>query len=336
MRHLMTKNKVWRSEMSMHPNETVKRSYAPIVVIGFNRPDHFLKTITALAQNIGATDSDVYCYIDGARDADDAISQKAITTIVNEHRKYFQNVSIIQREVNFGLAKNIVQAVTEVVSKHGKVIVIEDDIVTSNVFLKFMNDALDYYENEKRVWHIAAHSEVNLAQRKDEIFLWRVMNCWGWATWQDRWQYFEKDADMLINEFTEQMVQEFDLNGSGLFWSQVVANAHNKINTWAIFWYATIFRNGGLCVNPYFSYAANIGLDGSGMHCGVDERRMVKQSLNHDGKFIGKTEIVEDLEALNIMRKAYKRKKGIRYYMLQFVTVFVSKQTLKRLLKKFK
>lgn len=320
----------------MHINDTVRRSKAPIVVIGFNRPDHFLKTITALAQNIGAIDSDVYCYIDGARDADDAISQKAITTIVNEHREYFQNVSIIQREVNFGLAKNIVEAVTTVVSKHGKVIVIEDDIVTSNAFLKFMNDALDYYENEKRVWHIAAHSELNFEQRKDEIFLWRVMNCWGWATWQNRWQYFEKDAELLMDEFSEAMIREFDLDGSGVFWSQVVDNAQNRINTWAIFWYATIFKNGGLCVNPYFSYAANIGFDGSGVHCGADERRMVKQPLNNNVKFIGKTEVVEDLEAFNTMRKAYMPKKDIRFYALKLVTKFVAKETLKKILMKFR
>jgi hypothetical protein len=308
--------------------------YAPIVLIAFNRPEHTKKTISALVQNIGAKDSDLYCFIDGARNAKDVGIQKTIVDIVNDHLKDFKSISIIQREVNFGLAKNIIQAVTEVVSIHGKVIVLEDDIVTSDAFLIFMNDALDFYEYEDKVWHIASHSGVNFEQRKDEIFLWRLMNCWGWATWQDRWQYFEKDADLLMNEFTEQMIQEFDINGSGLFWSQIVANAQNKINTWAIFWYATIFKNGGLCVNPYFSYAANIGFDGSGVHCGADERRMVKQSLNHDGKFIGKTEIVEDLEAFNIMRKAYMPKKGIRYYALKLVTIFVSKERLKKLLMK--
>ena len=55
--------------------------------------------------------------------------------------------------------------------------------------------------------------------------------------------YFEKDADLLIEEFSEQMIKEFDLDGSGVFWSQVVANSQHRINTWAIFWYATIFKN---------------------------------------------------------------------------------------------
>lgn len=313
-----------------------EKNYAPVVLIGFNRPEHFKNTIQALAQNYGATETNLYCYIDGARNSDDKYSQKIMVDIANEHFKDFKSISIFQRGANFGLAKNIIQAVTEVVSKYGKVIVLEDDIVTSNAFLKFMNDALDYYEHENKIWHISAHSEVNFEQRKDEIFLWRVMNCWGWATWQNRWQYFEKDADLLMEEFTEQMIKEFDLNGSGVFWSQVVANAQNRLNTWAIFWYATIFKHSGLCVNPYYSHAANIGFDGSGIHCGADERRMVKQPLNHHGKFIGKDEIVEDLDALNTMRKAYMPRKGIRYYALKLVTKFVSKETLEKILMKFR
>ena len=104
-----------------------------------------------------------------------------------------------------------------------------------------MNDGLEYYKHEDKVWHINGYSEVNFEQRQDEIFLWRVMNCWGWATWHNKWQYFEKDADLLIEEFSEQMIKEFDLDGSGVFWSQVVANSQHRINTWAIFWYATIF-----------------------------------------------------------------------------------------------
>ena len=261
--------------------------------------------------------------------------QKAIVEIINDHLSDFKKVSIIHRKANFGLAKNIIEAVTEVVSKYGKVIVLEDDIVTSNTFLKFMNDGLEYYKHEDKVWHINGYSEVNFEQRQDEIFLWRVMNCWGWATWHNKWQYFEKDADLLIEEFSEQMIKEFDLDGSGVFWSQVVANSQHRINTWAIFWYATIFKNGGLCVNPYFSYTSNIGFDGSGVHCGADTRRIVKQPLNHHGKFIGKAEIIEDLEALSVMRKAYLPKKNIRYYMSKFVTIFVSKEALKKLLKRF-
>ena len=116
---------------TMNMTHGVNKNYAPIVLIGFNRPQHLKKTISALATNIGASNSNLYCYIDGARSHDDNDSQKAIVEIINDHLSDFKKVSIIHRKANFGLAKNIIEAVTEVVSKYGKDIVLEDDIVTS-------------------------------------------------------------------------------------------------------------------------------------------------------------------------------------------------------------
>ena len=177
-----------------------------------------------------------------------------------------------------------------------------------------MNDALKFYENEKKVWHISAHSEINFKERENEIYLWRLMNCWGWATWKDRWDYYEKNPKSLINEFNSEMVKKFDLNESGIFWSQVIANATQEIDTWAIFWYATIFKHQGLCVSPFYSYSANIGFDGSGVHCGLDEVKQERQILNHHGSFIGKAELIEDNKALQLNEIAYSpKKKRLRY-----------------------
>jgi len=192
---------------------------APIVLIAFNRPYHTEQTLRALSLNDLARDSILYCYIDGARNTKDVSKQEILLEIIQHFRGSFKGIEIVKRQRNLGLAKNIIESVTEVILRHGKVIVLEDDIVTSRSFLKFMNDGLEFYEREKRVWHIAAHTEFNLTDRKDEIFLWRGMNCWGWATWADRWECFEKDAQKLINDFDEIMIYDFDLGGCGTFWS---------------------------------------------------------------------------------------------------------------------
>ena len=55
----------------MNMTHGVNKNYAPIVLIGFNRPQNLKKTISALATNIGASNSNIYCYIDGARSHDD-------------------------------------------------------------------------------------------------------------------------------------------------------------------------------------------------------------------------------------------------------------------------
>jgi len=312
----------------------MEQRHAPIVLITFNRPDHTEQTLHALSLNDLAKDSILYCFIDGARNADDLSKQKIISEVIRLYRGSFRKVKVVRRQVNFGLAKNIIDAVTDVVTRYGKVIVLEDDIVTSKGFLKFMNDALEFYEREQRVWHIAANTPLNLTGRENEMFFWRGMNCWGWATWADRWAYFEKDSQKLINDFDEKMIYDFDLDGYGSFWSQVLANASNKIDTWAIFWYATIFIRNGLSVNPYFSFAKNIGLDGSGVHCAENKGKQSAQKLNTVGKFIGKIELVEDEFAVSLIKKSYAPNKSFRYYLLLALGFLGLKDSLKKLLGK--
>lgn len=242
---------------------------APVVIFVYNRPLHTRQTLEALQKNELAVDSDLIIYADGAKNA------KAFTN-VKEVRGYlktvtgFKSVTVIERDKNWGLAANIIDGVTDVVNRYGKVIVMEDDIVTSPAYLQFMNQALDFYKGNKKIWHVSGWSYPIDNNNLGDAFLWRVMNCWGWATWADRWQHFEKNPNLLIGKWSTEEKYHFDLNGSGVFWPQVEANAQGKINTWAIFWYASIFDNGGLCLNPSVSYVDNIGHDGSGVHCGSD------------------------------------------------------------------
>ena len=94
------------------------------------------------------------------------------------------------------------------------------------------------------------------------------MNCWGWATWADRWAQYSKDPKRLLTTWSRERREAFNVGGAHNFFAQVENNAAGRTNTWAIFWYATIFERGGFCLNPARSFVQNIGLDGSGEHCG--------------------------------------------------------------------
>ncbi|MGJ8645377.1 MAG: glycosyltransferase [Marinomonas colpomeniae] len=239
---------------------------APIVLFVYNRPWHTQKTVEALQKNELAEDSHLIIYSDSSKNDNDLPQVKNVRdylrTIIG-----FKTVTIIEREENWGLANSITDGVTKVVNDYGTVIVLEDDIVTSPDFLSFMNQALTYYRDEKKVWHISGWNYPILKTGLGDAFFVRVMNCWGWATWSDRWEMFEKNPGKLIDKWSTDKINHFDLEGSGVFWNQVIANAESKINTWAIFWYATIYENEGLCLNPSQTYVDNIGHDGSGVHC---------------------------------------------------------------------
>ncbi|MFT7091836.1 MAG: hypothetical protein ACJAXW_003278 [Candidatus Azotimanducaceae bacterium] len=256
---------------------------APIALFVYNRPVHTRRTIAALGQNTLALESDLIIFSDGARAGSE--------TEVKEVRKYlatvsgFRDVKVIERDSNYGLARSITTGVTDLIETFGEVIVLEDDMVTSPGFLAYMNEGLNFYRSISKVWHISGWCfpvEVKGDQKKD-VYLWRGMNCWGWATWADRWQHYNNDPDQHLS-WPRQYRREFDLNDSGLFWSQMEANRKHKINTWAVYWYATIYQHDGLCADPYAPMLQNIGIDGSGHHFSpADHVEMLPMSLklNH-------------------------------------------------------
>lgn len=263
---------------------------APITLFVYNRPVHTRQTVEALQKNALAKDSDLIIFSDAPKTPDSA---KA----VREVREYirtisgFRSVSIVERDRNWGLAKSIIDGVTTVVNKYGRIIVLEDDIVTSQYFLDFMNRALNCYASESIVWHISGWNFPINPTGLPETFFSRAMYCWGWATWADRWKNFQKDPDRLMAEWDAAKINRFNLDGKRDFWMQVKQNALGSLNTWAVFWYATIFEHNALCLNPAVAYVENIGLDLTGENC--DETTMYSTRLN-SSRLIGFPEDVSE------------------------------------------
>ncbi|EPK6163586.1 glycosyltransferase family protein [Providencia stuartii] len=244
-----------------------KSDLAPVILFVYGRPTHTRRTIDALLINPEASSTDLIIYSDGPKNNEDLVLVNQVRDIVKKVTG-FKSVELIERKENLGLAQNIIDGVTAVCKKYEKIIVLEDDIVTSPSFLNFMNTSLNKYENNKNVWHISGWNyPLGDTQSLPETFFWRTMNCWGWATWSDRWKYFNKEPEKLINTWSKKDIYHFNLDGTYNFWSQVTANYNKKINTWAIFWYATIFSYNGLCLNPTQSLVYNTGNDGTGENC---------------------------------------------------------------------
>jgi hypothetical protein len=279
--------------------------YAPIVLFTYNRVAHTKKVIESLQKNYEAKYSDLIIYSDGFKNNNDKFEIKEIRNYLKTIDG-FNLIQIINREENYGLAKNIVMGVNETINKYGKVIVMEDDIVVSNQYLNFMNSALNFYEKNKDVWHICGWSYPISKEFLGDTYFSKVMNCWGWATWEDRWRSFRKDPEIIVKNWTKEKIREFDLDHTGVFWSQIDANLKSKIDTWAIFWYATIFEKSGLCLYPVVSYVNNIGHDGTGTNCHLKIKE-VNISLNNKENIIFDS-IAKESRIANSRIKAYYKK----------------------------
>ncbi len=251
------------------------RSLAPIVLFTYARPEHTRRTIEALQKNTLASDSELYIYSDSAKNEKSAVA-------VAEVRSYlrtvtgFGRIEIIERERNWGLADSIVNGVTTLVERHGKVIVLEDDIVTSPHFLTYMNAALTLYADMPQVMHVSGYFfplTDTEAATLPPTFFYNQTSCWGWGTWGRAWKHYRSDAATLLGDIqTAGRLREFDMDGQFRFSSTLRANAEGRQKTWAVKWHASVFLKGGLCLHPCFSLTQNIGHDGSGTHGKHDAR----------------------------------------------------------------
>lgn len=243
---------------------------APIILFTYNRPWHTEQTLEALSVNKLANESILYIYCDGPKQNASTEQKNKIKEVreVIRKKQWCKEIHIIEAEENRGLANSIIAGVTEVIDKYGKVIVLEDDLVTSQYFLKFMNETLFFYEKDTRIFSIGATNyifPIPINYNDDVYLVHRTESC-GWGTWKDRWQKAEWNLtnydDVLLNKREK---KKFNRGGNDL---SVLLNLQleKKIDSWAIQWDYCHYKYDAYCLRPIKSFVNNIGFDGSGIH----------------------------------------------------------------------
>jgi len=244
-------------------------SRAPIALFAYNRLPHLQRTVAALQNNLTATEADLFIFSDGASTNEAEAQVKAVREYSKTIRG-FKSVSIITRHVNYGLGKNIIDGVSEMLLQFDKVIVVEDDLVTSPHFLNYMNEALEIYEDEERV--ISIHGYLYpVKQKLPESFFIRGADCLGWATWKRAWKFFESDGQKLLDAIQlSGEVDVFNYMGCYPYLGMLKDQIEGKNNSWAIRWYASAFTNNMYTLFPGRSLVYHAGGDGSGTNTGYD------------------------------------------------------------------
>ena len=278
---------------------------SPILLFVYNRPAHVRRCIEALRQNAQAAESELFVYSDAAKDAEaeEAVRQ---TRLYIKSITGFKEVHLTEREKNWGLARNVIDGVTTLVNRFGRVIVLEDDLVVAPYFLQFMNEALTVYQDEPRVGHIQA-CDFTQDPSLPDTFLIRWTGSWGWATWKRAWQYFNPDGKALLEQLeARKLTRLFDFGGTYPFTRMLRRQIAGKNNSWAIRWNASLFLNDILSLNVGKSLVQNEGFDGSGTNCGggglYDSRLWL-----HPLPVVPISPIVENKEARKAFARYYHR-----------------------------
>jgi hypothetical protein len=283
------------------------QNLAPIALFVYNRPEHTRRTLTYLEKNLLADESRLFIFSDAAKTDDDKAKVEQVRQLVKEITG-FKSVKVTLRKENLGLANSIIGGVTQLVNEYGKVIVFEDDLLSSPYTLQYFNEALTKYANEEKVMHIGAYMYKLADTKLPQTFFFRAATSWGWATWARAWKDFEPEVDVLLKQFDKKKTDRFSIEGTMNFWKQLEGFKAGKNDSWAIRWYASIFLKGGLTLNPSTSLINNIGNDGSGVHSNKENMYHVRITQKAVKQF--PVEIKEDPQAYQAIKNFLKNRKG--------------------------
>ena len=241
---------------------------SPIVIFAYNRKNELQKTINNLLSNQLSSDSDLFIFSDSEKTPKDYENVKNVRNYIKSING-FKSMTVIERNHNYGLAKNIIEGVTEVINKYGKIIVLEDDLLTSKNFLVFMNQALDYYEPDNNIFTISGYTGnlPSISSLENDVYSSYRPSSWGWATWSNQW----KNIDWNVSDFEEfinnkKEVKKF--NRGGIDMARMLRHyKEGKNNSWAIRWSYAMYKQNKYAIYPKISKVQNIGFGENATHC---------------------------------------------------------------------
>ncbi|WP_439555376.1 glycosyltransferase [Dyadobacter sp.] len=238
---------------------------APIVLFCYNRPWHLEQTLKSLQANTLAARSELFIYSDGPKKEEDQNAIRQIRAYLDQLNG-FQKITIIRSEHNLGLAASVIKGVTEVIEQYRKVIVLEDDMLTTPDFLDFMNKALNVFESRQDIFSVTGYTPpISIPETyRNDLFLVPRTSSWGWGTWAHKW----KKADWGMQDFSDPektaALRETLIKGGDDLWPMLIKQQKGIIDSWAIRWTLAQARNQAYGLYPVHSKIKNIGTDGSG------------------------------------------------------------------------
>ena len=261
---------------------------SPICLFVYKRYDTTKLMLESLLACPECADSELYVFMDEARNDSEADDVEKVRALF-DNLQGFKAIHPYPARMNKGMARSVIDGVTTVLEKHESIIVLEDDLVVAPDFLTFMNAALEAYRDRSDIWSISGYTP-NLKEieqyDKNGVFLVPRAQCWGWATWSDRWE----TVDWEVSDFNylarnKKRRKAFDMGGNDLFRTLEMEH-RERIESWAVRWAYAASKQKMWTVNPMLSKVQNIGLKSSTSHVGWHDER-------HNVELLGNKTIID-------------------------------------------
>lgn len=281
-----------------------------VLFLIFNRKDSTQKVFEKIKI---AQPPKLYIASDGPR-----LNKEGETQIVDELRKWVLSnidwdceVKTLFREKNLGCGHAVSNAITWFFDQEQDGIILEDDCLPSQSFFKYCEELLEFYKDDKRIWHIGGFNPLNIIDRHESYYFSKVQEVWGWASWADRWQKYKFD----LNNFDSEHLKRFsDKKEVQKYWSEILKQMKNKeIDTWDYQWVFSIIENNGVCINPTKNLISNIGFEGTHYEYNIGDSTLNTKTYEIE-EIIHPEKIEFDDEIVDLI---YKKSFGIEHPIKQ-------------------
>lgn len=300
--------------------------YAPVVLFVYKRADKAKKCLYSLEQNSICECSDLFIFCDGSKNEKDYYLVKETQEYIFSYveRSRFKSTKVIVSDRNKGLANSVIEGVTQVVNEYGRVIVIEDDLIVASEFLNYMNNSLDYFNNDENIGAISGYSYPIKYPKNfsHDVYFLKKGDCWGWATWANRWNS-AKWCDVDFIEYVKDIKLRLQFEKCERGWDHLmIMQMRNQIDSWAIRWVYNLFVRSEYTVYPKSSLVSNGGFDATGTHC--DENSNYLNELNNEK--CPQLEHLYDNKVIARRVARYPRQNSFLYYYGMIKEIFADKK----------
>jgi hypothetical protein len=251
----------------------------PVLLFAFNRPKHLARLLESISLNEGFEEFNYFIFIDGPRNIDDKLKIEEIRNLIDEYNLTLKIEATFSTE-NYGVRTSLQKNISYMFSKYEEVIVLEDDLVISRNFLQFMVKALSHFRDIKSCSSISGY-RYDLKNLAFSPYVLLGGDCWGWATWRDRWNNVIWEPKKLMNSLQKSgRLNEFDIQGKYKYSSILKDQISGTVDSWAIQWHGSMFLLDKFTYYPQISLCKNMGNDGSGTHFGKGSKYNVDMGLS--------------------------------------------------------
>jgi len=243
------------------------RSLAPVAIFACRRPQHFLKLVDSLQNNVNSQETPLFIFVGGPKQESDW-SKVEITLKHARKVRGFKHLEVFERfseNTGTGLIRS---GVNQVLGSHDRIIVLEDDLQVRKDFLLYMNSALTTFRDVDQVSQVSGWNFGRIQENSpSKTFLFPVTTSWGWGTWARAWDEdydVRSDFNWLIEKSSR--IHKFNINENYNFLGMIERVLNENYDAWDAVWYLYCFRRSKLTVFPNSSMIINNGFDGSGLN----------------------------------------------------------------------